>query len=194
MITSFRIRIIIMKTIVCLLSYFLSLSNAFSFNTYDLGFQGFYPTQHFQSVDLEPPATQFTRWDSRCDPGHLFITPRGPFVSGSARGPVILDSKGELVWMDNRKWPEAMNFNVQTLNGEQYLTFWTKDKNHKKGKKDKKKEKKDKGEDKGEKKEKKDKEKKKGEKKHGIGKKTKSKKSFVMVSFLQSTYLPAHIY
>jgi hypothetical protein len=100
---------------------------AFSFNGYDLGFQGFYPRQHFHSVNFEPPAPKITHWDSRCDSGKLLLTPRGPFVTGRARGPVILDPKGNLVWMENEQFQQAMNLNVQKYKGEDYLTFWTKD-------------------------------------------------------------------
>lgn len=111
----------------------------FAFNLYDLGFYGLYPRQKFHSVDLEPPAPKITRWDSRCDSGNLFITPRGPSVQGLARGPVILDAKGNLIWMDNDKFHQAMNFKVQQYKGEDYLTFWTKTKKTKKTKKGKKK-------------------------------------------------------
>ncbi len=101
---------------------------AFSLNTYDLGFQGLYPRQYFHSVNFQPPAVKTTQWDDNCDSGNLFLTPRGPYVTGKARGPVITDPKGNLIWMDNHKFAQAMNFNVQTYKGEEYLTFWTKQK------------------------------------------------------------------
>lgn len=113
-------------------------------NAYDLGFRGMYPRQHFQSVNFEPPATKVTKWDDRCDDGNvLLMTPRGPLVEGNARGPVITDAKGNLIWMDNKKYEQAMNLNVQTYKGQDYLTFWTKHKKnkHKKGKDGKKKKK-----------------------------------------------------
>src|SRR3954463_11111956 len=84
---------------------------AFSFNTYDLGFHGLYPRQHFHSVPFEPPKPKITQWDSRCGSGNLFLTPRGPSVQGSARGPVILDAKGNLIWMGSEKFEQAMNLN-----------------------------------------------------------------------------------
>jgi hypothetical protein len=68
----------------------------------------------------------------------LFITPRGPWVTGRARGPAILDSRGELVWIENEKFTQAMNLNVQQYKGQDYLTFWTKTKKAKKSKKGKK--------------------------------------------------------
>ena len=49
-------------------------------------------------------------------------------VSGAARGPIILDAKGELIWMNNDKWEQAMNLNVQKYKGKDYLAFWTKTK------------------------------------------------------------------
>ncbi|CZR69900.1 uncharacterized protein PAC_19800 [Phialocephala subalpina] len=100
----------------------------FSFNAYDLGFHGMYPRQHFHSVDFEAPAPKITQWDSACDPGNLLLTPRGPLVTGPARGPVILDARGNLIWMDNDKFKQAMNLNVQKYKGKDYLTFWTKSK------------------------------------------------------------------
>lgn len=104
---------------------------SFSFNAYDLGLQGIYPRQHFHSVDFEPPGPKITQWDSRCDSGNLFLTPRGPSVTGAARGPVILDAKGHLIWMDNQKFQQALNLNVQHYKGKDYLTFWTKAKKSK---------------------------------------------------------------
>ena len=53
-------------------------------------------------------------------------------MTGPARGPVILDPRGNLIWMGDQ-FEQAMNFNVQKYKGEDYLTFWTKTK--KKGKK-----------------------------------------------------------
>lgn len=110
---------------------------AFSWNAYDLGFKGRYPRQHFQSVDLQPPKPVITQWDSRCDYGNLFLTPRGPSVKGPARGPVILDPKGNLIWMGSGKFEQTLNFDVQTYKGKDYLTFWNKEtkvkkKSHKK--------------------------------------------------------------
>ncbi|KAI5195405.1 hypothetical protein E4T39_08240 [Aureobasidium subglaciale] len=99
---------------------------AFAFNPYDIGLQGLYPRRRFHTVDFEAPAPKITRWDSRCDYGSLFITPRGPWVSGAARGPAILDPKGDLVWMDNTEFTQSMNLNVQRYKGQDYLTFWSK--------------------------------------------------------------------
>lgn len=115
-----------------------SLVAAFSFNTYDLGFRGWYPRQHFQTVDFQPPTTKITQWDDRCNSGNLFFTPRGPLVTGPARGPIITDAKGNLIWMNNKKYEQAMNFNVQKYKGTDYLTFWTKTKKTKKHKHSKK--------------------------------------------------------
>jgi hypothetical protein len=105
---------------------------AFSLNAYDLGLQGWYPRQHFESVALEPLKPKITQWDSRCDYGSLFLTPRGPSVQGAARGPIILDAKGNLVWMGSGKFEQAMDLNVQRYKGKDYLTFWNKEKKMKK--------------------------------------------------------------
>ncbi|EXJ85487.1 hypothetical protein A1O1_05851 [Capronia coronata CBS 617.96] len=104
------------------------------FNAYDLGFYGLYPRQRFHSVDLEAPLPKITQWDARCDPGSLLFTPRGPAVKGQARGPVMLDANGQLIWMDNNQFEQSMNFKVQRFKGEEYLTFWTKTEKHKRPK------------------------------------------------------------
>ncbi|KAH8811268.1 ASST-domain-containing protein [Xylogone sp. PMI_703] len=108
-----------------------SLAAGFSFNAWDLGFSGLYPRRHFHSVDLEAPAPKFTHWDDRCDPGHLLLTPRGPSVTGKARGPVILDARGNLIWMETDKFQQALSLEVQKYKGEDYLTFWMKTKTKK---------------------------------------------------------------
>ncbi|KAI5267469.1 hypothetical protein E4T47_08006 [Aureobasidium subglaciale] len=114
------------KSVVLLAVVYASSIAAFAFNSYDVGFQGLYPRRRFHTVDFEAPAPKITRWDSRCDYGSLFITPRGPWVSGAARGPAILDAKGELIWMDNTQFTQSMNLNVQKYKGKDYLTFWSK--------------------------------------------------------------------
>ena len=115
-----------MKFVLLLTALYTSLVVAFSFSSYNVGLRGIYPRRHYHTVDFESPALKITRWNSRCDYGSLFITPRGPWVSGAARGPAMLDAKGELVWMDNTVFTQSMNLNVQTYKGKEYLTFWSK--------------------------------------------------------------------
>jgi hypothetical protein len=141
-----------MRSVLLLAAASVPSAAAIAWNTYDLGFHGLYPTRHFESVDYEIPDTKITKWDPSCEYGSLFLTPRGPWVAGNARGPMILDPKGDLIWMNNDEFQQALNFDVQTYKGEEYLTFWTKHIKTK-SKKDKKKDKKSK-KDKKEKKEK----------------------------------------
>jgi hypothetical protein len=94
---------------------------AFSWSSYDFGFHGIYPTQKFASVGFRPPSPRITQWDSRCDDGSILLSPRGMAVPSP--GPVMLDAKGNLVWMENR-FGQAMNFQVQKYRGQDYLTFW----------------------------------------------------------------------
>ncbi|KIW73069.1 hypothetical protein PV04_01216 [Phialophora macrospora] len=136
-----------------------SLVTGFEFNAYDLGLQGIYPRHRFHSVDFEAPKPKITRWDSRCNDGNLLLTPRGPYVQGKARGPTMLDARGNLIWAGNDEFEQVINLNVQKYKGEDYLTFWTKvkknklkhqNKKHKNKKgKDKDKDKSKKGKDKG---------------------------------------------
>ncbi|OCT53951.1 Arylsulfotransferase [Cladophialophora carrionii] len=103
----------------------------FEFNAYDLGLQGIYPRHRFHSVDFEAPKPKITRWDSRCNDGNLLLTPRGPSVQGKARGPTMLDARGNLIWAGNDEFEQVINLNVQKYKGEDYLTFWTKVKKNK---------------------------------------------------------------
>lgn len=57
---------------------------------------------------------------------------------------MITDWKGNLIWMENDEFEQAMNFQVQKYKGEDFLTFWHKDTKREKSKKDKKEKKKDK--------------------------------------------------
>ena len=94
---------------------------AFSWSAYDFGFSGIYPTQKFVSVDFLSPSPKFTQKDSKCDRGNILLSPRGKAVPSP--GPVMLDSSGNLIWTE-AKFGQAMNFQVQKFNGEDYLTFW----------------------------------------------------------------------
>lgn len=90
---------------------------------YDWGLlHGLVPRQSFKSFSLEPPEVNFVQWDKRCDDGHTFISPRGHMVPHP--GPIIMDARGELVWMEDR-YGQAMDFKVQQYRGHDYLTFWT---------------------------------------------------------------------
>ncbi|KIX02667.1 uncharacterized protein Z518_08609 [Rhinocladiella mackenziei CBS 650.93] len=89
---------------------------------YNWGFFGPYPQQHYKSFQKSAPLLNFAQWDRRCDNGYTFIGPRGHMVSKP--GPVIMDSNGELVWIED-KYGQAMDFKVQRYKGRDYLTFWT---------------------------------------------------------------------
>lgn len=94
---------------------------AFSWSAYDFGFNGIYPTQKFVSVDFLAPSPRITQWDSRCDDGNILLSPRGKAVPNP--GPVMLDARGNLVWMED-KFGQAMNFQVQKYKGWDFLIFW----------------------------------------------------------------------
>ncbi|KAI9736277.1 MAG: hypothetical protein M1834_001163 [Cirrosporium novae-zelandiae] len=88
---------------------------------YDLGLYGAYPWQTYDSVDLVSPQLNVLQWDDRCDDRYTLLTPRG--ISVPAPGPMIIDAKGNLVWMEKR-FGEAMDLKIQNYKGEDYLTFW----------------------------------------------------------------------
>ncbi|GAD98924.1 hypothetical protein NFIA_002430 [Paecilomyces variotii No. 5] len=88
---------------------------------YDLGFYGLSPSRSYVSTSLTSPLLEFVRWDARCDPGFVFLTPRGFSVDKPSLN--IFDAQGELAWKDE-SWGEAQDFKVQQYRGENYLTFW----------------------------------------------------------------------
>ncbi|OQU95280.1 hypothetical protein CLAIMM_01511 [Cladophialophora immunda] len=95
----------------------------YSSQLYDWGFLGPYPQQSYKSWSGTAPRLNFVRWDEQCgDSGLNFISPRGHMVS--APGPLIMDSRGELVWSEDR-YGQAMDFKVQQYREQNYLTFWT---------------------------------------------------------------------
>jgi hypothetical protein len=99
-----------------------SKSGGFSYYLYDWGLLGPVPKQTYKSFQLKAPLLNYAQWSARCDDGLTFIEPRGRMVSKP--GPVIVDSRGELVWMEDQ-YGQAMDFKVQQYKGQDYLTFWT---------------------------------------------------------------------
>jgi len=94
---------------------------------YDNGTFGYYPVRTYATAeDLHSPQVNFLEWDAQCDDGsYYFMAPRGWSVPDP--GPMILDSRGELVWakhFDNNSGGQAYDFQVQTYLGQEYLTFW----------------------------------------------------------------------
>jgi hypothetical protein len=93
----------------------------------DNGTYGYYPIRVYATADgIASPQTNFLQWDPRCDDGlFYFITPRGWGIPDP--GPMILDSRGDLVWakhFDNKFGGQAYDFMVQEYQGQDYLTFW----------------------------------------------------------------------
>ncbi|CZT51380.1 uncharacterized protein RSE6_12517 [Rhynchosporium secalis] len=112
-----------MRTSFALLIALPAAIRAWSFNAYNLGFHGIYPTHNYVSLGHVTPRVQISQWDPRCDDGSLILmSPRGVNVPNP--GPVILDPRGNLVWSEG-KFGQAMNLQVQRYRGEDFLTFWT---------------------------------------------------------------------
>lgn len=88
---------------------------------YDLAVYGPYPTHEFVTSDLHPPSPSIIKWDDSCDYGHVLVAPFGNSVPDA--GPMILDSKGNLVWMSTA-FGTVMNFKIQNYLNEPHLTFW----------------------------------------------------------------------
>lgn len=78
---------------------------------------GLWPSmRRYASLDLQMPAPKFLRSDARCEPGYIFVAPGG-------LSPMILDSRGDLVWTA-RSSAATENFRVQKYRGQDYLTYW----------------------------------------------------------------------
>ncbi|KAI1343450.1 Arylsulfotransferase-domain-containing protein [Xylariaceae sp. FL0016] len=89
---------------------------------YDWGYYGFFPQIQYKTFDLSSPLLNFPQWDERCDDGYYLIAPKGKIVSKP--GPMILDSRGDLVWADD-KYGIVTDLKVQPYKDELYLTFWS---------------------------------------------------------------------
>ena len=79
------------------------------------------PTQSFRSApNLHPPTVAFTA-DPDHSSGDIFVT---PFLSQQV-GPMILDSRGNVVWFDPvKQGQEALDLQVQRYRGRRVLTWW----------------------------------------------------------------------
>ncbi|RAL10162.1 arylsulfotransferase family protein [Aspergillus homomorphus CBS 101889] len=88
---------------------------------YDLGLYGFGPSQDYVSFDYESPVVQILEAGSGCDSRFTFLAPRGDSIAQP--GPMILDSRGELIWMKHN-WEITQDFRVQRYEDADYLTYW----------------------------------------------------------------------
>lgn len=88
---------------------------------YDLGLYGFGPSQSYVSFDDESPIVEISPAGAQCDPRYTFLAPRGDSVAHP--GPMILDARGELVWMKS-SWGTTQDFRVQRYKDQDYLTYW----------------------------------------------------------------------
>lgn len=90
---------------------------------YDWGLYGAYPRRSYESFAWASPWVNLVQTSPRCDAdaAYTFIEPRGDAVPHP--GPVALDNKGNLVWMEP-KWGQAMDVKVQSYRGRDYITFW----------------------------------------------------------------------
>ncbi|KAF7561256.1 hypothetical protein G7046_g2865 [Stylonectria norvegica] len=98
-----------------------SKTHAEASTAYDWGYYGAYPQIGYESFGAGSVWPNIDQKDARCDGGYIFIEPRGHSVE--TPGPVILDNKGNLVWMQTA-WGQAMDVKVQRYRGKDYITFW----------------------------------------------------------------------
>lgn len=86
---------------------------------------GAYPVQRFHSSRVIAPQLNLLSTHSSCDDGsYTMFNPRGNAVPEEARGPMILDSQGNAVWMVTG-YEQTYNLMAQKYKGKQYLTFWS---------------------------------------------------------------------
>lgn len=80
-------------------------------------------TLHFHSQPgLHPPSIDVAASSPGQESGDIFV---GPYSGPSPPGPMIFDSRGNLVWFDQLKGGlEATNLKVQSYEGRPVLTWW----------------------------------------------------------------------
>jgi hypothetical protein len=80
-------------------------------------------TQHFHSQPaLHPPTVGVLASAPGQEPGDVFVA---PYSGPSPPGPMIFDSRGNLVWFDQLSGGlEATNLKVQSYQGRPVLTWW----------------------------------------------------------------------
>ncbi|KIW48627.1 uncharacterized protein PV06_01197 [Exophiala oligosperma] len=100
---------------------------AFSNNkSYDQGEYGNFVAQQYHSTSIKAPRPNVYEKAGSCpDDGLLVMLSLRGFAVPQA-GPMILDSRGSLVWMD-ANYVQPYNLQVQTYRDEQFLTFWAGD-------------------------------------------------------------------
>jgi len=81
------------------------------------------PYRHFQSrPDLRPPRVKLFALDERrVLPGYIFIAPKKKVEQA---GPLILDSRGRVVWFLPVDAKGVTDFRVQRYRGKPVLTWW----------------------------------------------------------------------
>lgn len=112
------ILLLIHQTVLPLLAYVIP---ALQPHFYDWAVYGLYPTQNYLSFPLKGPKASVRGWRPACGEGVVLLTPNGGSVSSP--GPMMLDSKGGLLWMST-DFHTSANLKVQHYDGQDYLTFW----------------------------------------------------------------------
>ncbi|KAF2195858.1 hypothetical protein K469DRAFT_616722 [Zopfia rhizophila CBS 207.26] len=99
----------------------------FNDQKFENGEYGAYPMQKFRSSNVVAPHVNILSTHSRCDDGsYTMFNPRGSAVPPEARGPIILDSRGNMIWTITG-YGQTYNLMAQMYRGQQYLTFWSGD-------------------------------------------------------------------
>ncbi|KAJ5485560.1 hypothetical protein N7539_005548 [Penicillium diatomitis] len=88
---------------------------------YDLGIYGFGPSRSYVSFEEQSLLVEITPRNAKCDPRYTLLAPRGDSVAHP--GPMILDARGELVWMKSDS-ATTEDFRIQRYKGQDYLTYW----------------------------------------------------------------------
>ncbi|KAF2244995.1 hypothetical protein BU26DRAFT_90557 [Trematosphaeria pertusa] len=92
---------------------------------FENGEYGAYPMQRFYSSNAVAPRLNILSTHSSCDDGsYTMFNPRGNAVPDEARGPMILDSRGNMVWTVTG-YEQTYDLMVQEHKGKRYLTFWS---------------------------------------------------------------------
>jgi hypothetical protein len=76
---------------------------------------------YYSRPDLKPPTVEILKHTRRTTPGYIFIAPKKDVVQA---GPLILDSKGRVVWFLPLNTHGVTDFRMQRYRGRPVLTWW----------------------------------------------------------------------
>jgi hypothetical protein len=91
---------------------------------YEAGELGNYPQLSYNSTRVTSPLVHVSKWNESCSHAYTLLCPHGPHIADNRA--LLLDHQGNLVWHHAEKG-SIHNFQIQTYNGNEYISFWVGD-------------------------------------------------------------------